>query len=80
MQRIINSFEKKTRSTNNNDNNNSTNKKKIITFPWVPKAGPKIKKETQKFGFRVAFQTAPHVKNILCKKQDKSVPNSYPGG
>ena len=51
-------FEKKRRSTNN-DNNNNTNKKERISFPWIPKIGPKIKKEIQKFGFRVAFQTDP---------------------
>ena len=43
-QRIINSFENKTRSTNNNNNNN-TNKKQTITFSWVPKIGPKSKKK-----------------------------------
>ena len=74
---MINSFEKKTRSTNNNNNN--TNKKQTITFPWIPKIGPKIKKEIQKFGFRVAFQTGPNLKNILYKKKDKLIPNSYPG-
>ena len=45
LQRIINSFENKTRSTNNNNNNNNTNKKQTITFPWVPKIGPKSKKK-----------------------------------
>ena len=45
LQEMINSFEKKTRSTNNNNNN--TNKKQTITFPWIPKIGPKIKKEMQ---------------------------------
>ena len=39
----------------------------------------KIKKEIQKFGFRVAFQTGPNLKNILCKNKDKLIPNSYPG-
>ena len=58
LQTIITNFEKKTRSTNN-DNNNNTNKKERINFPWIPKIGPKIKKEIQKFGFRVAFQTDP---------------------
>ena len=45
LQRIINNFEKKTRSiiNNNNSNTNVTNKK-IITLPWIPKIGPKIKK------------------------------------
>ena len=76
LQKIINSFEKKTRGTNNNNNNN---KKQTVTIPWAPKIGPKIKKEIQKFGFRVAFQTGPNLKNILCKSKDKLIPNSYPG-
>ena len=77
LQKIINNFEKKTHGTSNNNNN--TNKKQTITFPWIPKIGPKIKKEIQKFGFRVAFQTGPNLKNILCKSKDKLIPNTYPG-
>ena len=42
-------------------------KNKQLPIPWVPKTGPKIKKEIQKFGFRVAFQTGPNLINILCK-------------
>ena len=78
LQKIINNFEKKTHSTNNNNNNN-TKKKQTITFPWIPKIGPKIKKKIQKFGFRVAFQTSPNLKNILSKNKYKLIPNSYPG-
>ena len=44
LQKIINSFEKKTCGTNNNNNSN-TNKKQTITFSWIPKMGPKRKKE-----------------------------------
>ena len=69
LQKIINSFEKKTRVTNNNNNNNNINKKQTVTFPWTPKIGRKIKTEMQKFGFRVAFQTGPNLKNILSKKK-----------
>ena len=39
----------------------------------------KIKKQIQKFGLRVAFQTGLNLKNILCKNKDKLIPNSYPG-
>ena len=53
LQKIINNIQK-TRSINNN----------IITFPWMPKIGPKIKKEILMFRFRVAFQTGPNLKNI----------------
>ena len=58
LQKIINSFEKKTRSTNNN-NNNKSNKKQTITLRWVPKIGQKIKKEIQKFGFIVSVLNWP---------------------
>ena len=79
LQKIINSFEKKTCGTNNNNNNSNTNKKQTMTFSWIPKMGPKRKKEIKKFGFRLAFQTGPNLNNILCKNKDKVIPNSYPG-
>ena len=72
LQKITNSSEKKTsgsNNNNNNNNNNNTNKKQTITFPWIPKIGAKIKKEIQKSGFRVPFQTGPILKNILCKNK-----------
>ena len=79
LKKIINEFEKKTRTTINTTNNNNANKKQTITVPWTPKIGPKIKKEIQKFGFRVAFKTGPNLNSILCKNKDKLMPNSYPG-
>ena len=39
----------------------------------------KNKKETQKFGFRIAFQTGPNLNNISCKNKGKLIPNNYPG-
>ena len=46
LQKMINSFEKKTRDSNNNNNNkNNANKKQIITFAWIPKIRLKLKKE-----------------------------------
>ena len=57
LQKMIHSFQKKTHDSNNNNNNkNNANKKQIITFAWIPKIRLKLKKEIQKFGFRVAFQ------------------------
>ena len=46
FKKIINDFEKKTLSTNNDNNNNNdnTSKKLTVTFPWLAKIGPKIKK------------------------------------
>ena len=48
------------------------------SIAWRGKIGSKIKREIQKFGFRVAFQTDPNLNNILCKNKDKLIPNSYP--
>ena len=79
LKKIINDFEKKTHTTINTTNNNNTNKKQTITAPWIPKIGAKIKKEIQKFGFRVVFKTGPNLNSILCKNKDKLMPNSYPG-
>ena len=76
LQKIINNFEKKTHGTSNNNNNN-TNKKQQLPFLGYQKSDQKLK--IQKFGFRVAFQTGPNLKNILCKNKDKLIPNSYPG-
>ena len=45
LQKIINNFEKKTRSPDNNNNSN-TDKKQTITFLRIQKIGPKIKKNS----------------------------------
>ena len=72
LQKAMNNFEKNTGSisnnNSNNNNNNNNDKKQTITFPWIPKIGPKFKKEIQKLGFRVAFQTGHILENILCIK------------
>ena len=41
--------------------------------------GKNKKKEKQKLGFRVVFQTGPNLRNMLCKNKDMLTPNSYPG-
>ena len=45
----------------------------------MPKIGPKLKKEIQKFGFKVVFQTGLNLKNVLCKNKDKLISNSHTG-
>ena len=78
LQKIINNFKKITRGSINSINNNKTDKKQTITLPWIPKIGPKTKKQIQKCGFRVAFQNL-NLKNVLCKKKDKLIPDSHLG-
>ena len=43
------------------------------------KSNQKSKNKYASFEFRVAFQTDPNLKNILCKNKDKLILNSYPG-
>ena len=78
IQKIINNFGKKTNRINNNSNN-KTDKKQALTFPWIQNTWPKIKKEIQKFRFRIGFQTGLNLKNILCKSKYKLIRNSHPG-
>ena len=50
-----------------------TNKSKQLTFLGYQKSDQQSKKKhIQKFGFRVAFQTSPILKNILCKNKDNT--------
>ena len=79
LRKIINDFEKKTRTTINTTNDNNTNKKQTATVPWVPKIGPGVRGEIQKFVLGVAFKTGADLDSILCKNRDKLVPGSYPG-
>ena len=54
-------------------------KSKQLPFLRYQKSDQKLKKKIQKFGFRVAFQAGPNLKNTLCKNKYKLIPNSYPG-
>ena len=54
-------------------------KSKQLPFLGYQKSDQKSNKEIQRFGSRVAFQTGPNLKNILCKNKDKLIPDSYPG-
>ena len=86
FQKIINTFDKRTCGANDNSNNNNnncyynnTNKNQTVAIRWVLQIGSKTKKYIERFGFRVAFQTDPILKNILCKSKDKLILNSYAG-
>ena len=84
LQKIINTFDKRTCGANDNSNNNNnnsyynnTNKNQTVAIRWVLQIGSKTKKYIERFGFRVAFQTDSILKNILCKSKDKLILNSY---
>ena len=61
LQKIFDNFKNKTRNINNKTNN-TTDETQTVILHWLPKIGPTIKKETQKFGFTwFEFQADPNL-------------------
>ena len=52
---------------------------KIVKLPWVPKLGPKLRKEFKKFGIKTIFTSGRNLKNLICRNKSKLLPNSFPG-
>ena len=52
---------------------------KIVKLPWVPKLGPKLRKEFKKFGIKTVFILGRNLKNLICRNKSELVPNSFPG-
>ena len=52
---------------------------KILKLPWVPKRGPKLRKEYKKFGRKTIFNLERNLQNLVCRNKSKLLPNSFPG-
>ena len=52
---------------------------KLVKLPWVPKLGPKLRKEFKKFGIKTIFTSGCNLKNLICRNKSKLVPNTFPG-
>ena len=52
---------------------------KIVKLSWVPKLGPKLRKEFKKFDIKTHFTSARNLKNLICRNKSKLLPNSFPG-
>ena len=52
---------------------------KIVKLPWVPKLGPKLRKEFKKIGIKTVFTSGRNLKNLICRKKSKLLPNSFAG-
>ena len=52
---------------------------KIVKLPWVPKLGPKLRKEFKKFGIKTIFTSGHNLKNLICRNKSKLLSNSFPG-
>ena len=74
---MITEYKNKKNKTSNNEKDESTT---IITLPWVPVLGPKLRKVYRNAGIKVAFKSGSNLKNILTSKNKcKLPPNSHPG-
>ena len=51
----------------------------IVKLPWVPKLGPKLRKEFKKFVIKIIFTLGRNIKNLICRNKSKLLPNSFPG-
>ena len=66
--------------TNNHDRERKKEEDKpIVKMPWIPKIGPKIRKEMKNIGYKTIFTSSNNLKNILCNNKSKLIPNSFPG-
>ena len=51
----------------------------IVKLPWVPKLGPKLRKEFKKLSIKTIFTSERNLKNLICRNKSKLLPNSFPG-
>ena len=75
-QNYLNSFVKENKLKSPKTENTDIH---IVKIPWIPILGPKIRKKLRKTGCKVILTSATKLKNILCNKKSKLLPNSYPG-
>ena len=52
---------------------------KIIKLLWVPKLGPKLRKEFKKFGVKTIFTSGRNLTKLICRNKSKLLPNTFPG-
>ena len=57
----------------------TTKNDKIVVQPWVPKFGPKLRKEFKQFGIKTSFTLGRNLKNLVCRNKSKLLLNSFPG-
>ena len=72
-----NYVQKRDNYSNINENQTKINKY-LIKLPWVARLGPKLRKELKPYNVKIIFTIPPTLKNILCNKNSKLLPNSNP--
>ena len=64
LQKVSEEYMKNITSVKGEENIETTKNDKIKKLPWVPKLGPKLKKEFQKFDIKIIFTSASNFKEL----------------
>ena len=64
LQKVCKEYMKNITSVKGKENIETTKNDKIKKLPWVPKLGPKLKKEFQKFDIKIIFTSASNFKEL----------------
>ncbi len=56
-----------------------TEKKPVISLPWIPKIGPKLRSIYLRHGIKVVYHCGPTLKDILSRHKCRLPPNSNAG-
>ena len=64
LQKVSKEYMKNITSVKGEENIETTKNDKIKKLPWVPKLGPKLKKEFQKFDIKIIFTSASNFKEL----------------
>ena len=58
----------------------ASSKEAVITLPWIPRLGPRLRTVFKRHGKKVVFSSGVSLKTILCSKNKSKLPmNSQPG-
>ena len=84
--RSITILEKVTKECRNNitsvkekENVDTVKNGKIVKLPWVPKLGPKLRKELKNIGIKIIFTLGHNLNNSIYRNKSKLLANGFSG-
>ena len=51
---------------------------RVVKLAYIPKIGPKLRRDFRKFDIKTAFISIKNLETILCQTKSKLLRNSYP--
>jgi len=61
------------------DTDNDSEREPVVSLPWIPKVGPKLRSVYRRHGIKVVFHRGPSLKDILSQHKSKLPKNSNSG-